>query len=234
MKNDPEIADELELQTRLDAQWGTDWPSTPVMLLEGMDNRTANLFHRLRQLCALATEMAEHKVLPEAQTRYTQFIQLLERQVIASVWSLKLNNIRQYGSITQPRSSIAVRTCTRTWHSTTLVFIHMFLRKTPPTSQIVEKLARRAKFSLQILTPNELWVHFPPKFLLWALVVANVAAAGHVDREYLLRILKQLQWKLALDSWEAAKDILTEFAWVEHLCTRPASLLWKELDSIEV
>jgi len=99
---------------------------------------------------------------------------------------------------------------------------------------IVEKLVRRAKFSLQILTPHELWIYFPPKFLLWVLVVSNLAAARHTDRGWLLQILKQLQRKLALDSWEAAKDILVEFAWVEHVCTRPASLLWKELDRIEL
>ncbi|KAE9366937.1 hypothetical protein N431DRAFT_351125 [Stipitochalara longipes BDJ] len=203
-------------------------------MLEGMDNITANLFHRLRQLSALATEMAGHKAQPEAQTRYTQAIQLLERQVSASAWSLNLNNIRQHGSATRPRAPIEVRTCTRTWHCTTLIFIHMVLRKTPPTSQIVEKLVRRAKFSIRILTPEELWIHFPPRFLLWGLVIANVAAAGHADRVWLLQILKQLQQKLALDSWESAKDILVQFAWVDHLCTRPASLIWKELDTVKL
>lgn len=231
---DLNTADEEEFQTRLDAQWGPDFPSEPVIVLEGMDNATAKLFHRVRQLSVIANSMTGLQVDPEVQIRYTGAIQLLERQINASVWSLNLNNIRQHGSATRPRQSIAVRTCTRTWHCTTLIFVYTVLRKTPPTSQIVEKLVRRCKFSLVILTAEELWIHFPPKFLLWVLVVSSIASAGHADRLWFLQTLKQLQQKLALGSWEAAKTILTHFAWVEHICTRPASLIWKELDTVEL
>jgi hypothetical protein len=231
-KKDSNIADEEEFQARLDAQWDVDFPPDPVIMLDGMDNTTAKLFHRVRQLSALATSIAGSKVDREVQIRYTQAIQLLERQVNASIWSLNLNNIRQHGSATRPKQPIAVRTCIRTWHCTTLIFIYMVLRKTPPSSQIVEKLVRRAKFSLQILTPDELWVHFPPLFLLWVLVMAGIASARHTDRLWLLQTLKRLRHKLALDSWEAAKAILVQFAWVDHLCARPAGLVWKELDTV--
>jgi Fungal specific transcription factor domain len=198
-----------------------------------MDEATAGLFHRLRQLSALANSMAGSQVSPEMRTKYTECIPLLERQLNASVWSMNLNNIRQHGSATRQKESIAVRTCTRTLHCATLIFIYMVLRKTNPGSQIVEKVARRSKFSLKILTFEELWVHFPPRFLLWALVVTNVASAGHADRLWLMQTLKALRDKLALDSWEAAKAILVKFAWVDHLCTRSASLIWKELDAVE-
>jgi hypothetical protein len=199
-----------------------------------MDITTSKLFHRVRQLSALATSIAGSKVDQEVQIRYTRAIQLLERQVNASIWSLNLNNIRQHGSATRPKQPIAVRTCTRTWHCTTLIFIYMVLRKTPPSSQTVEKLVRRAKFSLQILTPDELRVHFPPLFLLWVLVMAGIASSRHTDRLWLLQTLKRLRHKLALDSWEAAKTILVQFAWVDHLCARPAILVWKELDTVEL
>jgi DNA-binding GntR family transcriptional regulator len=110
----------------------------------------------------------------------------------------------------------------------------MVLWQTPTSSQIVEKLARRLKFSLRILTPEELWDHFPPRFLLWVLVVASIASAGHADRAWLLQTLKQLREKLAFENWEAAKATLVEFAWVDHICARPAILIWKELDSVEL
>jgi Fungal specific transcription factor domain len=228
------IADEEEFHARLDAQWGPEFPADPVMMLDGMDNTTAKLFHRVRQLSALANSMAESKVHPEVQIRYNQAIQLLERQVVASIWSLNLNNIRQHGSATRPKQPITVRTCTRTWHCTTLIFIHMVLRKTPPSSQIVEKLVRRAKFSMQILTPEELWIYFPHRFLLWVLIIVGIASAGHGDRLWLLQTLKQLQQRLSLESWEAAKTIVVQFAWVDRLCARPASLIWKELEIIEL
>ena len=227
-------SDEEEFEASLDAQWGPDFPPDQVKMLEGMDNRTAKLFHRVRQLSTIANRMAVSNLDPEFQTQYTQGIQLLERQVNAAVWSLNLNNIRQHGSATRPKESIVVRTCTRTWHCATLTFIYMVLRQTPTSSQIVEKLARRLKFSLRILTPEELWDHFPPRFLLWVLVVANIASTGHADRLWLLQTLKQLREKIALENWEAAKVILVELAWVEHVCTRPAILIWKELDNAEL
>jgi hypothetical protein len=228
------VADEEEFQARLDAEWGPGFPPGPVIILDGMDEATAKLFHRVRQLSAKANNMATTVIQPEVQRRHTQAIQLLERQVNASVWSLNLNNIRQHGSAARPRRSMVVRTCTRTWHCLTLIYIYMVLRKTPPSSQTLEKLVRRAKLSLQILTHEELWIHFPPRFLLWVLVVVNIAAAGHPDRLWLLQTLKQLQQKLGLDSWEAAKAILVQFAWVDDVCTRPSSLLWKELESVEL
>jgi hypothetical protein len=150
------IADEEEFKARLDAQWDLDFPPDPEIILDGMDNTTAKLFHRVRQLPALVARITESKVDRDVQIRYTQAIQLLKRQVNASIWSLNLNNNRQHGSATQPKQPITVRTCTRTWHCTALIFIYMVLWKTPPSSQTVEKLVRRAKFSLHILTPDEL------------------------------------------------------------------------------
>jgi hypothetical protein len=193
----------------------------------------AKLFHRVRQLSASAN-MERSNVNPELQEQYNQGVHLLECQVNASVWSLSLNNIRQHGSATRPKESISVRTCCRTWHCTTLIYIHVMLRKTPTSSQTVEKLGKRLRFSLQILTPEELWVYFPARLLLWCLVVASIALAGHLDRLRLVQNLKRLREKLALNSWEAAKAILVQFAWVEHLCTRPASLIWKELDAVKL
>lgn len=226
--------DKQEFLTRLDAHWPPEFPSGPLTIFEGMDNVTARLFHRLRQLSALANSMAGSKNDPERQAKYTEGMQLLERQMNASAWSMNLNNIRQHGSATRQREPIAVRTCTRTLHCTALIFIVMVLRKTTPSSQIVAKVARRSKFSLKILTNDEIWVHFRPRFLLWALVVTTMASAGHADRLWLMQTLKTLREKLALDSWEATKAILDRFAWVDHCCTRPASHIWKELDSVEV
>ena len=232
--NDASAADEEIFEANLDAQWGPDLPSGPVMVLEGMDNRMAKLFHRVRQLSTSANNMARSNVNPDLQEQYNQGVHLLECQVNASIWSLSLNNIRQHGSTTRPKESIAVRTCCRTWHCTTLIYIHVMLRKTPTSSQTVEKLGRRLRFSLQILTPEELWVHFPAQLLLWCLVIASIASVGRSDRLRLLQTLKRLREELALNSWEATKAILVQFAWVEHFCTRPASLIWKELDAVEL
>jgi Fungal specific transcription factor domain len=199
-----------------------------------MDQVMAKLFHRVRQLSTLANLMVDgpgHD--PELQQQYTRGLLLLERQVNASIWSLNVNNLRQRGSATRPRGPIAVRTCARTWHCTTLMYIYMVLKQNPPRSKIVEKLVSRHKYSLQILTPEELWIHFPPHFLLWSLVIANIASAGHPDRWWLLQLLKTLQTKLALD-WEAAKIILGHFAWVDRICTKPSRLIWEELDTVEL
>jgi hypothetical protein len=233
-KRNASAVDEEKFEASLDAQWGRDLSSDPVIVLEGMDNRMAKLFHRVRQLSAYANNMARSNVDPELQEQYSQGLHLLECQVNASIWSLSLNNIRQHDSITRPKESRAVRTCCRTWHCTTLLYIHVMLRKTPTSSQTVEKLGRRLRYSLQILTPEELWDYFPAQLLLWCLVIASIASAGHLDRLRLLQTLKRLREKLALNSWEATKAILVQFAWVEHVCTRPASLIWKELDAVEL
>lgn len=233
-RNDASAADEEKFEANLDAQWGPDLSSDLVTMFEGMDNRMEKLFHRVRQLSASANNMERSNVNPELQEQYNQGVHLLECQVNASIWSLSLNNIRQHGSATQSKELITVRTCCRTWHCTTLIYIHVILRKTPTSSQTVEKLGRRLRFSLQILTPKELWVYFPAQLLLWCLVIASIASAGHFDQLRLLQTLKRLREKLALNSWEAAKAILVQFTWVEHVCTRPASLIWKELDAVEL
>jgi len=230
----PNLAEEEEFLVRLNAQWGAEFPAEPVLILEGMDQITAKLFHRVRQLSTLANLMGSPVHDPELQQQYTRGLLLLERQVNASIWSLNLNNLRQNGSATRCRGPISVRTCARTWHCTTLIYIYMALKETPKSSQILEKLVRRYKYSLQLLTPEELWIHFPPQYLLWSLVMASIASADHADRWWLLRLLKQLSQKLSLDSWDAARDILIQFAWVEHKCTRPGRLIWEESDTIEL
>lgn len=180
-RNDASAADEEKFEANLDAQWGPDLSSDLVTMFEGMDNRMEKLFHRVRQLSASANNMERSNVNPELQEQYNQGVHLLECQVNASIWSLSLNNIRQHGSATQSKELIAVRTCCRTWHCTTLIYIHVILRKTPTSSQTVEKLGQRLRFSLQILTPKELWVYFPAQLLLWCLVIASIASAGHFD-----------------------------------------------------
>jgi len=144
----PNLAEEEELLARLNAQWSPEFPSEQVLVLEGMNQVTAKLFHRVRQLSTLANQMAGSQHDPELQQQHTQGLLLLERQANASIWSLNINNLRQYGSATQSRGPIAVRTCVRTWHCTSLIYIYMVLKQTPADSQIVEKLVRRHKVSL--------------------------------------------------------------------------------------
>jgi hypothetical protein len=64
--------------------------------------------------------------------------------------------------------------------------------------------------------------------------MSSTASTRRTDRLWLLQTLKRRRHKLALDSWEAAKAILVRFARVGHLCARPASLIWKELDTVEL
>lgn len=141
-KSNASAADEEKFEANLDAQWGPDLPSDPVIVLEGMDRRVARRFHRVRQLSAFANKMVRSNVNPERQEQYNQGVYLLECQVNASIWSLSLKNIRQHYSTKQPKESIAIRTCCGTWHCTNLIHIHLMLRKTPTSSKTIEKLGK--------------------------------------------------------------------------------------------
>lgn len=230
LAENPGIAEEELFLELLNDRWGPDFPASPVIVLNGMDQITARLFHRVRQLSDLANRMNYPKADPKLQQKFTNGILLLERQVIASVWSLNTNNLRQHGLGSRPRESDAVRTCARTWHCTTLTYIHMVLRQAPITSKVVEKLVNRVRLSLKILTPEELWVHFPPRFLLWVLMLAGAASVGHPEQFWLKEQLRELRLVLGLESWEDAKTILWQFAWVDQWCTKPCKKFWDQSD----
>lgn len=138
---------------------------------------------------------------------------LLEGQVNTSIWSLARNNIRQHGSTLQPRAHDSVRACTRTWHATCRLYIHLFLRRAHPgpRSIILSKVATRVKYSLKILSETELWVSFPKPFLLWVLCIVGAAESGlgqipmyggytPEDRIWLLQILGKLRGIMGLET----------------------------------
>ncbi|KAF8848972.1 hypothetical protein BDZ45DRAFT_252598 [Acephala macrosclerotiorum] len=224
MPANPTFEQEKAIHDCLDAEWDPEFPLTAIMFYEGMDVSTAKLFHRVRQLSALATRLDAMKLDPVFQRQFTEGMLLLERQVIASIWSMASNNRRQR------TDTKAVRACARTWHSTILTYIHMFLRRTHRNSWrvVVDKVAARLRYSLKILTPTELWVDFPPKFLLWVLVIAGAATDGHPDRKWLAGLLSRLKGRQKLESWEEALPILKEYAWVDNLCSEPCRKFFEE------
>ena len=228
----PTIADEEALNISLNSEWGPEFPENTAKQFDGMDAGTSKLFHRVRQLSSLASRLYASNESPDLQQLYTDRMLLFERQMIASIWSLGLNNIRQHGSPAQPRSSAAVRACTRTLHSTILTYLYVVLRQTPPNSQTVEKLTGRLKYSLQILTQDELWVHFPTELLLWMVVIAGTACAGRIEELWFCQLLIQVRHVLQLDFWEKAKEILVEYAWVDQICDRPCRAFWEQSNMI--
>jgi hypothetical protein len=157
----PTLEEEEAFNERLHNQWGPEFPNSPIQEFEGMDEMMTKMFHRVRQLSALATKMHTSKKVEEIyQKQYTNSMLLLERQINVSTWSMAINNIRQYGSPTRPHCPKAVITCVRTWHTTMFLYVYLVLRKTPPNSRIVEKIVARLKYSLVILTEEGLWVIF--------------------------------------------------------------------------
>ncbi|KAL5327876.1 hypothetical protein ACEPPN_005582 [Leptodophora sp. 'Broadleaf-Isolate-01'] len=243
----PTLEDEVRLLDSLNSQWPSMFPSSPVTIYEGMDGVTAYIFHRVRQLSSLASQIQacnpKGEATEELRQQYTQGMLLLEAQVNASIWSLIRNNVRQHGSATQPRADEPVRSCTRTWHGTCLLYIHLFLRRAylGPRSVVISKVAMRVKYSLRILSETELWVSFPKPFLLWVLFVIGVAESGigqvastaggdSTDMIWLLQILGKLRGIMCLESWEEARAIVKQFAWVEHLCDAPSRTLWEDSD----
>lgn len=224
MPPNPTLEQEIVVKKSLDEEWGPEFPLTDVKTYDGMDTITAKLFHRIRQLSTLATQYCAQKLNPIHQRQYTEGLLLIERQVIASVWSMSTNNLRQRNE------TKAVKACTRTWHSTVLTYIHVFLRHTPRNSWkvVVDKVAARGRYSLKILNPTELWDDFPRKLLLWVLLISGVAADEHPDRRWLLVLLSQLRGKLELRSWDDALVILKEYAWVDDFCTEPGKKIFEE------
>lgn len=224
MPANPTLEQEKAIQDCLDAEWGPEFPLTHIIFYEGMDASTAKLFHRVRQLSALATRLDAMKLNPVFQRQFTEGMLLLERQVIASVWSMSSNNRRQ------KTDTKAVRICARSWHSTILTYIHMFLRRTHRNSWrvIVDKVAARLRYSIKILTPTELWVDFPSQFLLWVLVIAGAAADGHPDRKWLAGLLSELRGNRGWETWGEALKVLKEYAWVDYLCSEPCKKFFEE------
>lgn len=150
-----------------------------------------------------------------------------ERQVNASVWSMHLNNVRQHGSPNRPKGSAAVRASARTWHVTAWIYLYRVLRRTPAGSRVLEKLVARFKISLLNLTAEEMWSHFPPKLLLWAVFIAGIASFG-VERLWVSKLVARLRILLQLETWENANAVLAEYGWVETTCSSPCKDFWME------
>lgn len=166
---------------------------------------------------------------------------MLETQINASIWSMNRNSIRQHGDALRTPASEAVRACTRTWHGSALLYIHLILRQALPAANhaMVAKVAARVKTSLRILTEEELWVWFPKEFLLWVLCLVGTTEEGgeHTseaigpDRLWLLLMLSRLRNMMGLDTWEDGKAVVMQFAWVAHLCDVPCQAFWLESDA---
>jgi hypothetical protein len=107
------------------------------------------------------------------------------------------------------------------------LFLYLVLRKVPVGSRVLEKLVARFKISLLSLTSVEMWIHFPPKLLMWALFIAGTTSLG-ADRLWLGELLSQLRMMLHLESWEELKAVLIEYAWVEVTCSSPCKALWDD------
>ena len=65
-------------------------------------------------------------------------------------------------------------------------------RKIPPNLRIVEKIVARLKYSLVILTEEELRAIFPKQLLLWALMLAGMASTRNVEEDWFLGLLENL------------------------------------------
>ncbi|KAH7400171.1 hypothetical protein BKA64DRAFT_707857 [Cadophora sp. MPI-SDFR-AT-0126] len=244
----PTLDEEMILFNALNGKWPDTFPSGPVTVFEGMDDITAYIFHRVRQISSLAsriyTSNPKSEATEELRQQYSQGMLLLEGQINASIWSLARNNVRQHGSSTQARAADSVRACTRTWHATCLLYTHLILRRAYPSpkSIIISKVTTRVKYSLKILSETELWVSFPKPFLLWVLCIVGIAESGagqlpayggnvSGDKMWLLQVLGKLRRVMGLGSWEEAKAIVTQFAWVEHLCNLPSRRFWDDSDT---
>lgn len=224
----PTFEDEVTLHASLNEQWGTEFPDSPVKHYDGMDHLQVSLFHRLRQLSALAPEVDKANVDSTLQHTFIDKVILFQHQVTTSIWSMEINNVRQHGSLARQQAPAAVKASARTWHTSVIIYIYLVLKELPPSTQIVKKLVARCRISLENLSPTELWCDVPPRFLFWVLVIVGAASVPELERTWARGLLVEMRDRLQIESWDVAKKMLEDYAWVESRCDKVCKAFWDE------
>jgi hypothetical protein len=188
---------------------------------EGLDDVESRIFHRLRQLSTL---LARDPSLPTGpdQKGYANAVLLLERQIGLAVQE-RLLFIKKFGEkpFNPPSCNLYIPA---------MIFCYLVFRATPVRSSIYDLIVVRMQNQLEALSPDQWWRKLPLKFWLWSLVFAGAAAMGRPQQDYLAGVTATLCTFLDLRSWDDAKTILREYAWVDSTCERPCKAFWDVLD----
>lgn len=208
-----------------DTQWDQEFLfNLPMKCFQGLDMIENRLFHRLRQLTAM---IPSDPFIPNRtyQQAYINSVLLLERQ-IGVVVQERLAFKARFGELT-----LTPPACL--FYIPSLIFCYMILRPTPVRSSIYGQFILRMKNHIDQLAPRQVFSRFPPDFWFWAMIIAGAASMGRPEQRYFQRITVQLCGILEVYSWQSAKEIMREFAWVDPVCDRTCKAFWDALEGTE-
>jgi hypothetical protein len=70
---------------------------------------------------------------------------------------------------------------------------------------------------------------FPPRALLWVLVMGGIASEGRVQRQWFQMQAANIRATLGLNSWRAAYQLLARFPFAGDDCEAHCQKFWGEL-----
>jgi hypothetical protein len=219
MTPDLVVPDSGAFATVWDEHWGISAPQlVGFQMYDGMTMPKATMFHRIRQLTFIRSKVHSIRELDaDTQQRFTSNVLLIERQINAIV-----NRPGANGNA----GSMPIRCMP--FYSSALLFVYLALREVPISSSILDNFITRLRTALDILEPEKIWRDFPPGFLLWILFMGGWAAQGHPDRPWYSYYVAWLSTRMRLGFWEQAKDLLTQYCFVDSLCEIACRMLWDE------
>jgi hypothetical protein len=203
--------------TSWNQQWSALFPK-PVtfQIYNGMTLTEATIFHRLRQLSFIRSQVPSIQDLDANALRcFTRNVLLIERHINVIV------NWRN------PQDSSLPLRC-MPFYTSTLAFIYVVFREIPNTSSILGNFLIRLRISLGAIGLENFCEQFSPEFLLWLLFIGSWVAEGRSDRPWYLRALAWLTRRSGFCNWEQAKVALSGYCLVESVCEQPYRKLLEE------
>ncbi|KIM95881.1 hypothetical protein OIDMADRAFT_58972 [Oidiodendron maius Zn] len=200
-------------------QWGFLGPEiVPFRLYDGMNILRATMFHRIRELSYIRAKVQSvGELATVSQQQFTNKVLLIERQI---------NAIVNQPAADGKSSSMPMRCMP--FYSSTLLFVYLVLRGIPTTSSILGNFITRLRTALSFLKRENNWQEIPHGFLLWMLFIGGWAAEGRQDRSWYSDHIAWLGTQMKLEFWEQAKNVISEYAYVDSICERPGRKLWGE------
>lgn len=205
-------ADSEAFSTAWNRQWGALVPKmVAFQFYNGMTVAGANMFHRLRQLSSVRSQVRSIRDL-DANTLYcfTNNVLLLERHI----------NIIVNWPSPMPRQCPL--------YASSLAFIYTVFRDVPTTSSILDNFVVRLKRALGDVGVENFCRQFSPESLLWLLFVGSWIAQGRPDRQWYYSTLSWLTDRLGFRRWEQVKAVLVGYCFVESVCEEPYRKLLEE------
>jgi hypothetical protein len=146
---------------------------------------------------------------------------------------LATSNLCQPNILDNSQEFSALHIIGQAFYFAALMYIYYALREQPVNHHVFAVILRRLRDTLSRLRTIPDYSDFetstiphPTVILFWTAFAGGVCGEGGPDEEYFRSLLHEVSKHLNVSTWEEAREILMELAWVPRFCEAPWKNMW--------